>query len=182
MVKDSEGKWVASEEQPENCQLSDVFGWWDRCLEKGHNPYWTVRTWYEPVDIIEEDEDGAQYVTGQKRIKHTVTRPNIAQVAVHIRVNSGQGAVNKIRNYGFKRLSEIGFNEVCQFRNCQKALDPKYSGRNFGSYCSFDHLSLIAADTEGIMLHYPNQLINGGEYEKIRKARTKQLREAVAGA
>jgi len=182
MAKDSEGKWVAAENQPQNCQLSNDPKWWETCAELGHNPYWTIRTWYEPVDLVEEDEDGNQIVTGQKRIKHQVKRPNIAQVAIHIRVNSGQGAIMKMRDHGFARLADIGFEEACQFRNCQKPLDPKYSGTSYGSYCSYNHLSLIAADVEGVALHYPSQLINGGEFEKVRKARQKQLREAVASA
>lgn len=182
MVRDADtGKWVPADIQPQNCQLMGG-EWWKYCEEQGHDPYWTNRVWYSPQDIIEEDEDGNQIVTGTKRIKHVNRYPNIAQVSASIRHNSGQGAKRKIQLNGFKRLADVGFEEVCQFRNCQKPLDPKFSNTNYGSYCSLEHLSLIGADVEGILLHYPDVNLNGQEYDKIRKARAKQLREAAQGA
>lgn len=182
MVKDSDGKWVPNENQPENCQLSDDKQWWVSCEQRGHDPYWTTRVWYEPQDIVEEDENGDQVVIGQKRVKHTIKRPNVAQVSLSIRHNSGRGAQQKMERHGFKRLADIGFEEVCQFRNCQRPIDPKYSSTNYGSYCSYEHLSLIASDVESVMLHYPSATLNGQEYQKVQKLRAKQLREAAAGA
>lgn len=182
MVRGEDGKWVAAEVQPQNCQLSGEPRWWEMCESLGHNPYWTIRVWYEPVDIVEEDENGDQIVIGQKRVKHTVKRPNIAQVAVGIRHNSGQGAKFKIERHGFKRLSEIGFEEVCQFRNCQKPLDPKFTGTNYGSFCSYEHTALIGADAESILLNYPEPRLNGQEYERVKREREKQLREGISGA
>ena len=182
MVRDIDGKWIPAEVQPVNCQLSDQPDWWVMCESLGHNPYWTERVWYEPQDIVEEDENGDQLVVGQKRVKHTVKRPNIAQVSASIRHNSGKGVLNKMQQAGFKRLEDLGFKEVCQFRNCQKDLDPKYSGTNYGSYCSNEHLSLVAADQESIMLHYPSVNLNGPEYQKIQRLRQKELREAASGA
>jgi hypothetical protein len=182
MIKNEQGNWVRDENQPQNCQLSDEPRWWDRCEELGHNPYFQTIVWYEPQDIVDEDEDGNLIVKGQKRIKHTSTRPNVAQVALHLRVNSGKGAKFKIERHGFKRLSEIGYEEVCQFRNCQKPLTEKGRGGVFGNYCSVQHLQLIAADAEGVMLHYPSSTLNADEYSKVQKLRAKQLREAAASA
>lgn len=182
MVRGEDGKWVAAEVQEANCQLSGDPRWWEQCEALGHNPYWTVRVWYEPVDITTEDENGDLIVTGTKRVKHTVKRPNLAQVAVGIRHNSGLGAKVKITKHGFKRLGDIGFEECCQFRNCQKPLDPKFTGTNFGNYCSYEHAALIGADIEGILLNYPEPRLNGTEYEKIKREREKQLREGMLGA
>lgn len=189
MIKDDDGKWVAAEEQLMNCQLMEKddlpegYGHWtEYCVAQGHDPYVTTRVWYEPVDLVEEDEDGNQVVVGTKRMKHTTKRPNIAQVSISIRHNSGRGAIYKMQVHGFKRLADIGFEEVCQFRNCQKPLDPKYSGTNFGSYCGYNHLALIGAAEESILLHYPDPKLNGQEHQKIKKAREKQLREVAASA
>ena len=180
MVKNEEGKWVRSEVQPQNCQMAGG-EWWKTCEELGHDPYFTNRVWYEPQDIIEEDENGDQIVTGTKRVKHVNRYPNVAQVAVAIRINQGKGARRKIEQAGFKRLPELGYNDVCQFRNCQKPLTPAGRGRaGFGEFCSREHLTLVAANEQSVMLHYPSQELNASEYGKVTQARDRQLREMAA--
>lgn len=178
MVKNGDGRWVRAEDQPQNCQLSDEPRWWEMCEALGHNPWETVTTWYEPQDILEEQDDGTFIVTGERRVKHVATRPNIAQVALGIRINSGKGAKFKMERHGFKRLADIGYEEVCQFRNCQKPLSDAGRGGEYGNYCGLEHLQLIAADAMGMMLNYPSASLNGEEYQKVQRMREKALREA----
>jgi hypothetical protein len=180
MVKDDEGKWTPAEEQAVNCQLSDEPRWWKQCESLGHEPFFTTRVWYEKQDKLEEIEPGVFEVTGQKRIRHTAKYPNIAQVAQTIRVNSAKGVQFKMERHGFKRLADLGYEEVCQFRNCQKPLSDAGKGGIYGNYCSLEHLSLIAADDQGMLLHYPVQSLNREEYPKVQRERAKQLREAAA--
>lgn len=180
MVKDENGKWVRSEEQLANCQLAGG-KWWIDCEARGHEPYFSTQTWYEAQDVMEEVEEGVFEVKGTRRIRHRTKRPNVAQVAVSVRVNSGRGARFKIERHGFARLATIGFDEVCQYRNCQKPIsDAGKGGSRYGDYCSAEHLALIAADAEGILLHYPNSNLNGEEFQKVERLRAKELREASA--
>lgn len=183
MVKDSDGKWVPRELQLPNCQLAKGT-WWIDCEARGHEPYFTNRVWYEVQDRLETEIDpvtGEEFetVTGQKRIKHVNRYPNIAQVSLSIRHNSGRGAEFKIARHGFKRLGELGFEEVCQFRNCQVAVSKPGHGGVYGNYCGREHLMLAAADQESVMLHMPEASLNGEEFEKVKKLRRKQLREAI---
>ena len=179
MVKNEEGTWVRQNADVQNCQLAGG-QWWIACEALGHDPYFTNRVWYEPQDIVEEDENGDQIVTGQKRVKHVNRYPNVAQVAQTIRINQGKGVQNKMAQ-GFKRLTDLGYNEVCQYRNCQKPLSKSGKGRaGFGDFCSREHLTLTAANEQSVMLHYPEQSLNATEYNKVTQARDRQLREMAA--
>ena len=180
MVKNEEGTWVRANADVQNCQLAGG-KWWIDCEALGHDPYFTNRVWYEPQDIVEEDENGDQIVTGQKRVKHVNRYPNVAQVAQTIRINQGKGVQKKIDQHGFKRLAELGYNEVCQFRNCQKPVSKLGKGRpGFGDFCSREHLTLVAANEQSVMLHYPSQELNATEYGKVVQSRDRQLREMAA--
>ena len=160
----------------QNCQLSGG-RWWEMCESLGHNPYYTTRTYYEPVDI--KDEDG--FITGTKKRPVEVTRLNVVQVPVARRMHSGRGVVNSIEKKGRKRLKDVGYEEVCQFRNCQNPINPKYRSRAFGEYCSNDHLALVAADQQSIMLPQIGGF-EGAQIEQTRQNRARLLREAVATA
>ena len=180
MVRDSvSGQWIPSDSQPMNCQLAGR-GWWKDCGERGHDPYFTNRIWYSTEDLVDVDEEGNEVVTGTKRIKHVNRYPNLAQVSASIRHNSGRGALYAVEDKGFMRLEEIGYEEVCQFRNCQKPVAPNCSSQTYGRYCSKEHLSLIAADVEGVLLRYTNQELQGVDTPKVQKARERQLREVMA--
>ena len=179
MVKDENGKWVRSEEQLQNCQMAGG-QWWKMCEALGHDPYFRTRVWYERQDKLEEQEDGSLLVTGELRIKHEDKRLNVCQVAAHIRVNSGQGVRFKMQNHGFRLLSDFGYEEVCQFRNCQQPVTEAGKGKQgYGEYCGVEHLTLAAADAESVMLHYPSSVLNGEDIQKIQRARDKQLREVA---
>lgn len=130
------------EERDENG--NSIIGWWRKCEELGHNPYFTTRVWFS-----EEDEyDEAGEYTGTKKKRHTSVYPNVTQVAAHTRVNSGRGPLIKMRASGFKRLADIGYEEVCQFRSCQK---PVTVVSAVGEFCGNDHAYLCAADFYGIL-------------------------------
>ena len=125
----------------QNCQkLADEIGpgWIKVCEEKGHDPYFTTRTWYVPQDILEDEVDeqgkptGAVIKKGERLIKHEDRFPNIAQVAVNIRINQGRGAIDKVEKHGFRLLRDAGYAEVCEFRNCQKPVSPRGTSRTYG--------------------------------------------------
>ena len=184
-----DGRYVPKPPTPgrENCQLAGG-EWWLNCDAIGHNPYFTVRKWYIEQDVIEEKKDGEGNLTGiftktgVDLIPQEETVPNLAQVAIGVRYNSDQGVVNALNKKGFKRLNDIGYFEVCQFRNCQKPVSPKVKSRKFGHYCSKEHLELICADQQGETLHYPDITLNKEHHGKITRKREKQLREASVGA
>lgn len=155
MEWDRNGKPVAKERDPnsQNCQMAGG-RWWIDCEAAGHDPYFSTRKWYTTEDIIEADpeREGRFLKTGESLIAHESRLPNLAQVAINIRINNGKGAVEAINNKGFRRLRDAGYEEVCEFRNCQKSVVKTAISRQYGSYCSKEHLQRIAADAESIML------------------------------
>jgi hypothetical protein len=166
------------EEVGQNCQLSG-HGWWVMCEKLGHDPYFSNHKTYETIDVT--DEEG--YVVGTKKRPVLNRRPNIVQVPVGVRYHSGQGAVNSIRNKGRKRLGDLGYEEVCQFRNCQKEVDKKHISKAFGSYCSREHLALVCADQKSIALTQVDgdvASLLGGIESQARQNRQSQLRQALA--
>lgn len=179
--RDRDGRLVPKEKGPDtqNCQLAGG-RWWEACEEAGHNPYFATRTWYIPEDKLEEIEPGKWVKTGEYFIKHQEVVPNIAQVAINIRINNGRGAEDAIKNKGFRRLRDAGYEEVCQFRNCQKPVSPKGTSRKYGEYCSLEHLQLIAADAESIMLTQGALL--PVDSKRAQQKREHQLREISVGA
>ena len=165
----------------QNCQLEGG-QWWLRCEERGHNPYFQTVVWYTKHDVVNPE---TSLVTGTEKREHRLTRPNVVQVPISRRLHQGQGVRNSIANKGRKRLGDLGYAEVCQFRNCQKPVNPTCRSKAYGDYCSPLHLRLIAADAQGEPLHQVegDALYLAGEYaERIQQLREKQLREAGAFA
>lgn len=149
MEQDSAGNWRAKGRGPDemNCQLNGG-RWWIACEERGHEPYWTVSRWYTQREILQEIVvDGAK--TGEfevekvARVPHEVRRPNLAQVAIARNINNGRGPEDAIQRKGFKYLGTLGFEEVCQYRNCMRAVNPKHVIDGLGRYCSQRHLRLV---------------------------------------
>jgi hypothetical protein len=179
MEKDATGKWVRkqgpTDPERQNCQRMG-YGWWKSCEEKGHNPYFREVVWYVTED--EFDDDGL--MVGEKRFRRSRTLPNISQVAVAPHLNSGEGARRAVKNKGFKRLPDIGYAEVCQYRNCMNPVDPKFVSKTYGGYCRGEELALVVAEQQGEVLHRPDARLNGNEVDKIERARQKQLNEALA--
>lgn len=181
---DSNGRIVPKEKGPDtqNCQLAGG-KWWEQCEALGHDPYFTNRTWYTKKDKLEEQEvDGQKVVvkTGEYLVPHTERVPNIAQVAINVRINNGKGAQVAIERKGFRRLKDAGYEEVCQFRNCQKPVTPAGTSRKYGGYCTLKHLQLVAADQESIMLTQGSLLPM--DSQRAQQARERQLREIAVGA
>lgn len=184
MIRTPEGRSIPdpNQDMQQSCQSGKDQdqetrrGWWNECEARGHDPYFTTRIWYSEEDIVNEETGEVERT---KKVRHTDRRPNISQVSAGVRVNSGQrGAQYKIQRFGFKRLPEIGYAEVCQFRNCQ---DPVTVTSRFGKYCGVEHATLIAADQQGLIL---TQKGSGGvdwdlgEENSIGLKRARQLTEA----
>lgn len=182
MEKDENNKWVAkqgpTDPDRQNCQKGSG-AWWKDCEARGHDPYNRTIVWYVTQD--EFDEETGE-LTGTKQFRRTRTVPNFAQVAVAAHLNSGKGARRAITNKGFKRLPDLGYEEVCQYRNCQEPISPDAKSEKYGNYCCVEELALIAAAQQGILLHRPDARLNGDEEDKVIRERDKQLMEAVAFA
>lgn len=179
------GKMVANAYEPpeigpgmENCQLEGE-GWWDKCEARGHDPYFRTTRLYTTVDIEETDpETGDVFVTGTRKKVREVRTVNATQVSPDIAHNSGVGLSRKIQRRGFKRLKDLGFAEVCQYRACQK--EPLFRAAGLGDYCSLEHLNLIAARSDGEYLTVTDvKGLNAGYEQQSERKRRKQLQETM---
>lgn len=181
MEKGPDGSLRAKPQSAEsqNCQ-AEGGKWWIECEKRGHNPYFRVQTWTSVEPDYEEQEDGSLLLTGEKKYLHKELLPNVVQVPVNVRINQGIGARLSVENKGRRRLTEAGYAEVCQYRNCQKPIDPRYDKSRVGSYCSLYHLQLVAADEAGEFLQQVAKVSVGPSSRRIRQKREKQLREAAA--
>ena len=132
-----------------NCQRmhNNYPGWWDYCANQGHEPYFTVKKKTVKEDV--EAEDGSGLVTGERKRVLTTRKLNMVQVAIGTRFNSGHGERYSRDLKGRKTLSEFGYAEKCEFRNCE--LDAKLKSK-YGMFCGDRHARLIGADVEGLML------------------------------
>src|SRR5581483_8613737 len=130
-----------------NCQreFGGAPGWWTRCEERGHDPYYTIQRVTKTEDVV--DEDGM--VTGQRKRVVETRRLNLASVAYSTRINSGRGPAVAREFKGFRTLEEMGYAPVCEFRNCE--LPVKIRTR-YGNYCSDRHARLVGAGVEGMLL------------------------------
>lgn len=189
-MEQRDGKWVPKAPAPDrmNCQLAGG-KWWVDCANRGHNPYFQHKTWTTTEPLFEEETDekgnktGRKLQTGTRTVLHSSEDEiNTVQVAISIRVNSGQGATRAMETKGYRRLKDFGYPEVCQYRNCQKEIDKRYHSSKYGDYCSARHLQLVAADQQGVLLHAVNTGLEGPLVEAIADKRDKQLREAAAFA
>lgn len=165
--------------QSQNCQAEGP-GWWIKCEERGHDPYFREQTWTTVEPDYEEQKDGSLLLTGEKQYLHKEVLPNVVQVPASTRINQGIGAKLSVQNKGRRRLVEAGYEEVCQFRNCQKPVNPKYGDSMVGAYCSLIHLQLVAADERGEFLQQVAKIAVGPSSRRARQRRDKQLREAAA--
>lgn len=122
--------------------------WWRLCLSRGHDPYISVveRTERKPK-LSEPDEQGRRQVEGHEEVVWYEEHPNLAEVVVNIRVNSGQG-VEKARRKGFVLPEERGLAPFCQYWGCWSQ-DIKVRSGRFGDYCSDAQARVVAADYMG---------------------------------
>lgn len=177
-VRTSTGQIIRKDRPPNevNCQLSGR-EWWKRCEAAGHDPYFTTRKWDEEVRVV--DEEGM--VVGTRLIPKGERIPNVKAVPLTRRHNSGLGLKRSFEYKGCKRLREIGYMEVCQYRSCQEPVNPEFKSRHFGAYCSLLHLQLVAADAQGIFLTRVDRVDTFApeSSEKVRQKRAKQMREVL---
>ena len=176
----------------QNCQKEGA-GWWDNCVERGHDPYFRTRVWYSKKDIFSDQcstcppeptkdhvHDPAtteQVKTDERVIRHEEKKPNVAQVAAHMRVNSARGPRLAYANKGFRMLAEFGYADVCQYRNCQHKVKVKSS---YGLYCSKKHAALCAADGIGMPITQIPGRFDEGRETQIAVKRQRELQEAAA--
>lgn len=150
------------------CQFPHRFGWWNDCP---HDPYWTEEMVETSEPQMEEQEDGTFLITGEKKRLIKKRTPNLTQVALTERHNSGQGVVLSQRNKGFKFLQEINLEPMCQFRDCWRSVQGDKKVRtDWGDFCSSQHARLVGADELGVVLEIPgNQYYPRIRDEQLRK-------------
>lgn len=183
MERNEQGDWVPKRgpTNPDrmNCQKRGG-KWWEFCEEQGHNPYFREQVWYVTEDEYDEETG---IMTGTRRLRRSRIIPNLSQVAVAPHLNSGKGARNAYERKGKRRVTEFGYEDTCQYRNCQEPVNPEFVSRQYGKYCCQEELALVAAEQQGLMLHRPDPGLNGPEEEpKVARARQLQLTQALAFA
>jgi hypothetical protein len=179
------GKMVNGQYEPpeigpdqENCQRIG-YEWWKVCESKNHDPYFRTVVIYHTVDIEETDpETGEVFVVGTKKKKVETKVPNTTRVSPDVAHNSGIGLARKIKYLGYRRLKDLGFAEVCQYRGCQK--EPTVRAVGYGDYCGTEHLNLVAARQEGEFLTYTNvEGLNAGYEAQSERKRKSQLQKVM---
>jgi hypothetical protein len=116
----------------------------------------------------------------RKRVLRTTDILNTTQVARSIRHDSGIKVGLKMKRSGFKRLQDLGYEEVCQYRACQHPVG--LVDATYGEYCSTEHLQLAAADIEEATLYNPaNGKTDLGAEKSVNRKRRAQLRNAAQG-
>ena len=186
MTTTPEGRIVPKRDQTplrQNCQNerdetgASIVGWWDKCEALGHDPYYTTRVWYSKEPEYGPDPDNPDQIVliKDKTVRHESKYPNVSQVAAHTRVNGGRGVQFKMERSGFKRLRDMGYKEVCQFRNCQKEI--KFTSR-VGQYCSQEHAVLVGADLQSVFLVQISGRFETGSEMEAQQRRQRGLIEA----
>lgn len=141
-----------------NCQEEyklNNMGRWDvqKCIDLGHNPYFTVRR----QKIVEEEVDENGYVTGVKtRVKKTELL-NIRPIPVSVRHSTNKRMEIEVAR-GARPLSDFGYESPCEYRGCSARVTIE---TRYGRYCNERHARLIAAAERGVLL--PISADTGGE-------------------
>ena len=133
----------------ENCQqvfkINDSGKWdVDKCIERGHEPYYTVFRKTVVEDVVGEDG----YVTETRQRVKSEKRLNVIQVSDNPRHTSGT-EIARALGRGCKFLEDFGIESPCEYRNCTKKVkvDTRY-----GKFCSERHARLVGADRKKLML------------------------------
>lgn len=149
------------------CQFPPRLRWWDKCMEKGHDPYITDEEVPVQKKIYEKDEDGDTYLKEVRETTKIVPHLNTTQVSTDAGINDGKGPELFKMTKGFKELSELGYEPLCEMYDCWLKAT---IGTVYGAYCSKEHARLVGANEEGIFL-----IVNDG------KKRRAQLRGIELG-
>ncbi len=131
-----------------NCQTEtrSTPGWWDLCADRGHDPYYTNRTVMQRDPVY--DADG--YIEKYREKPVEIKRLNTSRVNLSTRHGGLVTWRKAVEVKGRKTLTEMGYVEKCEFRNCE--LDVKFNSK-YGDFCGERHARLVGADVEGLMLH-----------------------------
>jgi len=134
-----------------NCQneFSGAVGWWEICMSRNHDPYYTTKYIRREEDVVEVQEDGTELVVESRMKKVRLKILNVARVAAYTRVSGGRGPLYARVLKGFRDLSDMGYEPVCEFRNCEL---PVTVDSRYGKFCGQRHARLIGADVEIVFL------------------------------
>lgn len=124
----------------EGCQDSGVYQWWNTCT---HGPYTSTVERRNVKTLTEDMEDGTRRVTGKEEIRFEVETPNLVQVPLSLRVNSGRSIDNK-KALGYLMPEDLGFASFCQFVDCWSQEITHRTA--YGNYCCEWQAKTIAAD------------------------------------
>jgi len=131
------------------CETKFTGAWWLKCIAKGHNPYFQAMEVQHKLPVIEE-KDGRKFIVGYTEEVELVETPRTTQVPLGPRFNSGQLLEEKKFFHGYRYPHEMGFHDMCEFRNCYQA-EPGIKTR-YGLYCSEDEAKMITADARHMVL------------------------------
>ncbi len=139
-----------------NCQVetANAVGWWNTCENRGHDPYFSTTKRARKVPVFSTVEGEEDIITGYREKVTTTRTLNTVRVPLGTRYNSGRAVQQSIARKGRKTLTEMGYNEKCEFRNCE--LDATFRSK-YGNFCGDRHARLIGADVEGIALAVPEK-------------------------
>lgn len=143
----------------------DFGAWWQKCEEKGHNPY--IQVFEHPVrtPVVETTEDGRRLIVGYKEELELRESPRTIQVPLGPRFNSGQFLEEKRFFHGYKYPHEMGYADMCEFRNCF-APNPEINTR-YGAFCREDEARMITADARHTVLEVLNPEKRATQIEEI---------------
>jgi len=136
------------------CETSVGGAWWVECEKRGHDPYHQAKPVSHRTPVVREQEDGRQLIVGYDEEIELVRSPRVIQVPAGVRSNSGWWPDNKRFFHGYKFPHELGYKDMCEFRNCY---DPNVRFKTkAGNYCNEEQAKMMAADLRHINLEVYN--------------------------
>ncbi len=131
-----------------NCSFRGPEGgkpWWTLCVSRNHDPYFTVNKVETSEDIL---DDEGYVVKTRKKVTET-KQLNLVQVPLGLRYSSGKAVAASMMFKGRKPVTEFGYKELCEYRNCET--DARLKTR-YGKYCNERHARLIGSDAESLLV------------------------------
>jgi hypothetical protein len=159
------------------CQVGEftVPGWFKTCDHgpgPGGSPYWSLQPKVRKIPKTGVDEDGDMVLLETEVRTKLVLMPNMCEVVLNIRQNSGQSVEMALRK-GYKFLADEGIAPMCQLYGCGKTFPTVNTA--YGDFCSEMHGKVVAADAnEEILIS-----VQGSNSPKANQAARKQLSEIV---
>lgn len=143
----------------EGCQdrLDVAYEWWKDCP---HDPYYTDIVRVERTPVFQNEEDGSRTVIDYTERHIPERKPNLSQVALSIRQNSGRG-IEKARRHGWILPEEHPSDPLapfCQFSGCWSQ-DLTVKTPIYGDYCTELQAKAVAMDQNGKTV----EVLDGGK-------------------